>query len=210
MSLHLGDIVPDFHADTTTGPIQFHTWLGNSWGILFSHPKDYTPVCTTELGAVAKLQPEFDKRNTKVIALSVDGINDHKQWVNDINETQHTSVDFPIIADSDRTIARLYDMLHPNQSETYTVRSVFIIGPDKKLKLSMTYPMSTGRNFAEILRALDALQVNAQHNLATPADWQVGGIAIVPLTVNDADAEAEYGAKLQKVNSYLRLTDIPK
>ncbi len=174
MGLRLGDIVPDFTAQTTEGEINFYAFLGAGWGVLFSHPADYTPVCTTELGRTALLKQEFEKRNVKVLAVSVDGIDNHNGWKKDINETQNCSVDFPIIADEDKAVAGLYDMIHPNASETFTVRSLFIIVPDKKLKLSLTYPASTGRNFVEVLRVIDSLQLTAQYSVATPADWKYG------------------------------------
>ena len=171
MSLRLGDIAPDFTAQTSSGEIRFHDYIDGHWAVLYSHPADYTPVCTTELGRTAQLSEEFKKRNTKVLALSVDSVEDHLGWIKDINETQNTSVDFPIIADSDRKVAELYDMIHPNASQTATVRSVFVIGPDKKVKLTLTYPASTGRNFFEILRVIDSLQLTQEHSVATPADW---------------------------------------
>ncbi len=179
MSLRLGDEVPDFKAKTTVGDINFHEFLGDSWGVLFSHPADYTPVCTTELGRTAQLKDEFARRNVKAIALSVDPLDKHEGWINDINETQNTKVEFPIIADEDRKVSGLYDMIHPNASATATVRSLFIIGPDKKLKLSLTYPASTGRNFTEVLRVIDSLQLTAKHSVATPADWKNGEDVIV-------------------------------
>jgi thioredoxin-dependent peroxiredoxin len=174
MSLRLGDQAPDFTAETTEGTIKFHEWLGNSWGVLFSHPADYTPVCTTELGRTAQLKNEFDKRNVKVLAISVDPLDSHKSWIKDINETQNTTVNFPIIADPDKKVATLYDMIHPNASEKTTVRSVFVIGPDKKIKLTITYPASTGRNFNEIIRVIDSLQLTANFSVATPVDWKHG------------------------------------
>ncbi len=180
MSIKLGDVAPDFHAETSVGEIDFYNYLGNSWGILFSHPADYTPVCTTELGYTAKLKPEFDKRNTKVLALSVDSAEHHKGWINDINETQGTSVEFPIIADLDKKVSDLYDFIHPNASATATVRSVLIIDPDKKVRLIITYPASTGRNFNEILRVLDALQLADSEKIATPVNWEDGDDVIVP------------------------------
>src|SRR5262252_9239817 len=186
MAIRLGDLAPDFTAQTTEGEVNFHQWLGNSWGTLFSHPADFTPVCTTELGTVAKIKGEFTKRNVKVIAVSVDSLDSHYKWVKDINETQACSVNFPIIADTDRKVAMLYDMIHPNADDKATVRSVFIIGPDKKIKLTITYPASTGRNFAEILRVIDSLQLTAQHKLATPANWKQGEDCIVSPAVPDA------------------------
>ena len=210
MSLRLGDTAPDFHAKTSIGELSFHNYLGNSWGVLFSHPADYTPVCTTELGRTAQLKDEFARRNVKVLALSVDPLDKHHGWINDINETQHTTVDFPIIADEDRNVATLYDMIHPNASATATVRSLFIIGPDKKLKLSLTYPASTGRNFTEVLRVIDSLQLTADHSVATPADWQHGEDVIVVPSVSTDDAKAQYGDDLKIVKPYLRYVPQPK
>jgi len=209
MSLRLGDLAPDFTADSTAGPIRFHQWLGNDWGVLFSHPADYTPVCTTELGAVAKLKSEFAKRGVKCAAISVDSMDSHRGWVADINETQRTSVDFPILADPDRKIATLYDMIHPNTDDKATVRSVFIIGPDKKIKLTLTYPMSCGRNFAEILRVLDSLQLSAKHKVATPADWQNGQECIVTLAVKDEEIPSLFPKGARKEKPYLRYTPQP-
>lgn len=209
MALHLGDTVPNFQAQTTAGEIDFYEYLGNSWGVLFSHPADYTPVCTTELGRTAQLKSEFDKRNVKVLAVSVDGLDKHKSWVSDINETQHTHVDFPIIADEDRKVATAYDMIHPSASETFTVRSLFVIGPDKKLKLSITYPASTGRNFLEVLRVIDSLQLAAAHSVATPADWKQGEDVIVSLAVSTEDAEKKFPKGLRIVKPYLRYTPQP-
>jgi thioredoxin-dependent peroxiredoxin len=184
MTLRLGDTAPDFTAPTTQGTISFHEWLGDSWGVLFSHPKDFTPVCTTELGYVAKLLPEFTARNTKVIGLSVDPVESHERWETDIAETQGTAVNFPMIGDPDRTVADLYDMIHPNASDTFTVRSVFVIGPDKKVKLTLTYPASTGRNFDELLRVIDSLQLTAKHKVATPANWNQGEDVIIGAVVS--------------------------
>ncbi len=209
MALHLGDTVPDFKASTTNGDISFHEYLGDSWGILFSHPADYTPVCTTELGRTAQLKDEFAKRNVKVLAVSVDPPDKHKGWVKDINETQNTTVDFPIIADADRNVATLYDMIHPNASATARVRSLFIIGPDKKLKLSLTYPASTGRNFVEVLRVVDSLQLTAHHSVATPADWKHGEDVIVVPAVSTEDAEKKFPKGLRIVKPYLRYTPQP-
>ncbi len=209
MSLRLGDIAPNFKAQTTIGEIDFYEYLGNSWGILFSHPADYTPVCTTELGKTAKLQEEFAKRNTKVLAVSVDPLDSHMEWVNDINETQHTNVKFPIIADDKRQVADLYDMIHPNASETATVRSLFIIAPDKKVKLIITYPASTGRNFVEVLRVLDSLQLSAQYSVATPADWKDGEDVIVALSVSTEDAVKKFEKGVTVVKPYLRYTPQP-
>jgi thioredoxin-dependent peroxiredoxin len=208
-ALRLGDIAPDFTADTTFGKISFHEWLGDSWGILFSHPADYTPVCTTELGATAKLKSAFDQRNVKVVALSVDGLESHQGWITDINETQHTSVNFPIIADPDKKVALLYDMIHPNASENFTVRSVFIIGPDKKIKLTLTYPASTGRNFQELLRVIDSLQLTAQFSVATPANWQEGEDVVIAPSVSDEAAVSKFPKGFTRIRPYLRLTPQP-
>ncbi len=208
-TLRLGDIAPDFHAETTEGPIQFHEWLGDSWGVLFSHPADFTPVCTTELGTVANYVPEFKKRNTKVIALSVDGLESHKEWIKDINETQNTVVNFPIIADEDKKIATLYDMLHPNASEKFTVRSVFVIGPDKKIKLTLTYPASTGRNFDELLRVIDSLQLTANYSVATPANWKDGQDVVITPAVPDSDIPAKFPKGHTPIKPYLRMTPQP-
>lgn len=208
MTLRLGDTAPDFTADTTQGEIRFHEWLGDSWGVLFSHPADFTPVCTTELGTVARLKDEFDRRNTKVIGLSVDSVESHQRWESDIGETQGTPVNFPMIADPDRKVAEAYDMIHPNASENTTVRSVFIIGPDKKIKLTLTYPMSTGRNFDEILRVLDSLQLTEEYPVATPADWRPGQDVIIGLSVPDEQA-AERFPGYRAVKPYLRLTPAP-
>ncbi|HEX3541118.1 MAG TPA: peroxiredoxin [Acidimicrobiales bacterium] len=209
MALQLGDEAPDFTADTTEGTITFHDWLGNGWGVLFSHPKDFTPVCTTELGAVAKLKDEFAKRNAKVIAVSVDPLESHERWIGDINETQGTTVNFPLIADPDRKVADLYGMIHPNASDTVTVRSVFIIGPDKKVKLMLTYPQSTGRNFQEILRTLDSLQLTAGYQVSTPADWQNGGDVIIAPAVSDEAAKEKFPKGWDAKRPYLRLTPQP-
>jgi alkyl hydroperoxide reductase subunit AhpC len=209
MSLRLGDIAPNFQADTTEGKIDFYEYLGDSWGVLFSHPADYTPVCTTELGKTALLKEEFAKRNVKVLAVSVDGLEKHKGWKNDINETQHCDVDFPIIADESKTVAGLYDMIHPNASETFTVRSLFIIGPDKKLKLSITYPASTGRNFHEVLRVIDSLQLTAKYSVATPANWQQGEDVIVVPAVSTEDAIKKFEKGVNVIKPYLRYTPQP-
>lgn len=209
MAIRLGDIAPNFQAQTTAGDIDFHEYLGNSWGILFSHPADYTPVCTTELGRTAQLKDEFEKRNVKVLAVSVDPLDKHKGWINDINETQHTSVNFPIIADENRNVAGLYDMIHPNASETFTVRSLFVIGPDKRVKLSITYPASTGRNFIEVLRVIDSLQLTANYSVATPADWKNGEDVIVVPAVSTEDAEKKFPKGLKIVKPYLRYTPQP-
>lgn len=209
MALHLGDDAPNFKALTTEGEIDFYEYLGDSWGVLFSHPADFTPVCTTELGRTALLKEEFAKRNVKVLAVSVDPLDKHKQWVKDINETQHCSVDFPIIADENRTVATLYDMIHPNASATFTVRSLFIIGPDKKLKLYITYPASTGRNFVEVLRVIDSLQLTAKHSVATPADWKHGEDVIVIPAVSTEDAIKKFPKGVKVVKPYLRYTPEP-
>lgn len=209
MSLRLGDVAPNFKAKTTIGEIDFHEYLGNSWGVLFSHPADYTPVCTTELGRTAQLKDEFEKRNVKVIAVSVDPLDKHAGWVNDINETQHTTVNFPIIADDDRNVAGLYDMIHPNASATATVRSLFVIGPDKLVKLIITYPASTGRNFVEVLRVIDSLQLTANYSVATPADWKHGEDVIVVPAVSTEDAEKKFPKGLRIIKPYLRYTPQP-
>lgn len=209
MSLRLGDVAPDFTADTTEGTINFHEWIGNSWCVLFSHPADYTPVCTTELGMVARYKDKFDQRNVKVIALSVDPLDSHKGWVNDINETQHCHVDYPIIADPDRKVASLYDMIHPNANESFTVRSVFIIGPDKKVKLILTYPASTGRNFDEILRVIDSLQLTANFSVATPANWKEGEDVVIAPAIKDEDIPAKFPKGHKTIKPYLRTTPQP-
>ncbi|ARK11809.1 peroxiredoxin [Fibrivirga algicola] len=209
MSLRLGDIAPDFTANTTEGPIHFHEWLGNSWGMIFSHPADFTPVCTTELGRTAQLSDEFAKRGVKVIAVSVDPLDQHHEWVKDINEVNNTTVNFPLIADENREVATLYDMIHPNASEKATVRSVFIIGPDKKIKLTLTYPASTGRNFFEILRVIDSLQLTANYSVATPADWQEGEDVIVTPAVTNDQLEEKFPKGVTFVKPYLRKTPQP-
>jgi thioredoxin-dependent peroxiredoxin len=209
MALRLGDEAPNFSAETTEGKLDFHQWLGTGWGILFSHPRDYTPVCTTELGAVAKMKHEFDKRNVKVIAVSVDPLDSHKGWICDINETQKTTMNFPIIADPDRQVAKAYDMIHPNADDTFTVRSVFIIGPDKKIKLTLTYPASTGRNFLELLRVIDSLQLTAKHKVATPANWQDGEDCIISPAVKDEDIPANFPKGHRRIKPYLRYTPQP-
>ncbi len=209
MALRLGDIAPDFTAESSEGPISFHNWLGNSWGILFSHPADYTPVCTTELGTTAKLKSEFDKRNVKVVALSVDGLESHIGWIKDINETQNTVVNFPIIADHDKKVSLLYDMIHPNANENFTVRSVFIIGPDKKVKLTITYPASTGRNFDELLRVIDSLQLTANYSVATPANWRAGEDVVVIAAIKTEDIAAKFPKGFKMVKPYLRMTPQP-
>ena len=209
MSLRLGDIAPDFNAKTSIGDINFYAYLGDSWGVLFSHPADFTPVCTTELGRTAALQDEFAKRNVKVLALSVDGVESHKSWIKDIDETQHVHVGFPIIADEDRAVANAYDMIHPNASETFTVRSLFIIGLDKKVKLIITYPASTGRNFVEVLRVIDSLQLTANYSVATPANWVDGEDVIVVPAVKTEDALVKFPKGLDIVKPYLRYTPQP-
>lgn len=209
MSLRLGDIAPDFTADSSAGKINFHEYLGDSWGILFSHPADYTPVCTTELGAAAKLKDEFDKRNVKMLALSVDGVESHKSWIKDINETQHTTVNFPIIADEDKKVSELYDMIHPNSSESFTVRSVFIIGNDKKIKLIITYPASTGRNFNELLRVIDSLQLTANYSVATPANWKHGEDVVIAPAIKNEDIPAKFPKGHKEIKPYLRTTPQP-
>jgi len=209
MSLRLGDIAPNFKARTTKGEIDFYEYLGDGWGILFSHPADFTPVCTTELGRTARLAEEFARRNVKAIAVSVDPLDKHTEWVKDINETQHCVVDFPIIADDDRNVATLYDMIHPNASETFTVRSLFVIGPDKKVKLMITYPASTGRNFFEVLRVVDSLQLTSKYSLATPADWQPGEDAIVVPALSTEEAIKRF-EHVEVIKPYLRYTKPPK
>lgn len=209
MAIRLGDEAPNFTAETTEGTIQFHEWLGEGWGILFSHPKDFTPVCTTELGTVAKLKDEFTQRNTKVIAVSVDGLDSHNEWISDINETQNTTMNYPIIADPDRTVADLYDMIHPNADNTLTVRSVFIIGPDKKVKLTLTYPAATGRNFDEILRVLDALQLTSDYQVATPANWKDGDDCIVVPSIKTEDIPGKFPKGHTVIKPYLRTTPQP-
>jgi alkyl hydroperoxide reductase subunit AhpC len=209
MSLRLGDSAPDFTADSTAGKINLYEYLGDSWGILFSHPADYTPVCTTELGTAAKLKEEFDKRNVKMIALSVDGLESHKGWVNDINETQHTTVNFPIIADQDRKVSELYDMIHPNASENATVRSVFVIGSDKKIKLIITYPASTGRNFDELLRVIDSLQLTANYSVATPANWKHGEDVVIAPAITNEEIPSRFPKGHKEIKPYLRTTPQP-
>ncbi len=209
MTLRLGDTAPDFKAETTEGEIQFHNWLGNDWGMLFSHPKDFTPVCTTELGAMSKIKPEFDRRSVKVLAISVDPVDSHKKWIADINETQNTKVNFPIIGDSDHKVADLYDMIHPKELDQMTVRSVFIIGPDKKIKLMLTYPASTGRNFDELLRVVDSVQLTAKYQIATPANWNDGDDCIIVPQVNNEEATKKFPKGFTEVKPYLRLTPQP-
>jgi alkyl hydroperoxide reductase subunit AhpC len=209
MALRLGDEAPNFTAETTEGTINFHEWLGNSWGILFSHPKDFTPVCTTELGTVAKIMPEFKKRNVKVIAISVDPLEAHKGWIKDINETQKCNVDYPLIADPEKKIATLYDMIHPNALDNMTVRSVFVIGPDKKIKMMLTYPASAGRNFDELLRVVDSLQLTSKYKVATPANWKDGDECIITPAVSDAEAASLFPKGYKAVKPYLRYTPQP-
>ena len=209
MAIRLGDLAPDFTAESTHGTIQFHKAIEGSWAVLFSHPKDYTPVCTTELGRVATLKQEFDKRGVKVFALSVDKVDDHKGWIKDINETQRTTVNYPIIADPDKKVATLYDMIHPNALDNLTVRSVFIIGPDKKVKLTLTYPASAGRNFDEILRVIDSLQLAAQYSVATPADWKPGQDCIISMAVSDEEAKKKFPKGFKTIKPYLRITPQP-
>jgi alkyl hydroperoxide reductase subunit AhpC len=209
MSIRLGDEAPDFTAQTTEGEVRFHDWLGDSWGVLFSHPKDYTPVCTTELGMTAKLKPEFDKRNVKVMGLSVDPLESHEGWAKDIEETQGTAVNFPMIADPDRKVADLYGMIHPNASDTATVRSVYVIGPDKKVKLTLTYPASTGRNFDEVLRVIDSLQLTSKYSVATPVNWKNGDDCIIVPSISDEDAKIKFPAGFKTIKPYLRTTPQP-
>ena len=210
MALQLGDIAPDFEADTTQGKIKFHDWLGSSWGVLFSHPKNYTPVCTTELGYTAKLKPEFDKRNVKAIGLSVDKLEDHHGWSKDIEETQGAALNFPLIADADKKVANLYGMIHPNASDTFTVRSVFVIDPNKKIRLTLTYPASTGRNFDEILRVIDSLQLTDKHKVATPVNWKHGEDVIIVPAVKDEDAKKLFPQGWKTLKPYLRVVPQPK
>ncbi len=209
MAIQLGDTAPDFTQNSTTGPIKFHEYLGNSWGVLFSHPKAFTPVCTTELGMVAKLKPEFDKRNVKVLGLSVDPVEDDHKWSKDIEETQGTKLNFPIVSDTDRSVATLYGMIHPNAGDTMTVRSVFIIGPDKKVKLTITYPPSTGRNFDEVLRVIDSLQLTANHKVATPVNWKDGQECIVLPSISNEDAKKLFPKGFKEIKPYLRTTPQP-
>ncbi|TDI37836.1 MAG: peroxiredoxin [Acidobacteria bacterium] len=209
MAIRLGDTAPDFKADTTEGPIQFHDWIGDGWAVLFSHPKDFTPVCTTELGEVAKLKSEFDKRNVKVVGLSVDKVGDHEKWSKDIEETQGVAVNFPLIDDASRKVSDLYDMIHPEADDTMTVRSVFVIGPDKKVKLTITYPASTGRNFDEILRVIDSLQLTANYQVATPVNWKDGDDVIIVPSVSNEEAEKKFPKGFKEVKPYLRITPQP-
>jgi alkyl hydroperoxide reductase subunit AhpC len=210
MALLIGDVAPDFEADTTIGRIHFYEWLGNSWGVLFSHPKDYTPVCTTELGATAKLQGDFAKRGVKVIGLSVDSVQDHQGWKKDIEQTQGTSVDFPMIADADMKVANLYGMIHPNASDRFTVRSVFVIDPNKKVRLTLNYPASAGRNFDEILRVIDSLQLTDKFKVATPVNWKPGDDVIIVTSVNNEDAKKLFPEGWKEVKPYLRLVRQPR
>jgi len=217
MSIRIGEDAPDFTAETTEGRIHFHEWIGNSWAILFSHPKDFTPVCTTELGYLAKLKPEFDKRNAKIIGLSIDPVSDHQKWVGDIEQTQGHAVNYPLIGDADLTVAKLYDMIHPNATggprtavDNATVRTIFIIGPDKKIKATFAYPMSAGRNFDEILRLLDALQLNAKHAVATPVNWRPGEDVIIPTSVSDEEAKKKYPQGFKTLKPYLRIVPQPR
>ena len=209
MAVRLGDEAPDFSAETTAGPINFHEWLGDSWGVLFSHPADFTPVCTTELGVVANIEEEFKKRGVKIIALSVNSVDDHEGWIDDINETQNANLAFPMIADPGRKVSELYDMIHPNALDNMTVRSVFVIGPDKKVKLTLTYPASTGRNFDEILRVIDSLQLTANYSVATPANWQDGDDCIVVPALSDEEATEKFPQGFTAVKPYLRVTPQP-
>jgi alkyl hydroperoxide reductase subunit AhpC len=217
MTIRIGDVAPDFTAETTEGKIHFHEWIGDQWAILFSHPKDFTPVCTTELGCMARLKPEFDKRNTKVMGLSVDPVSDHQAWAKDIEETQGHAVNYPMIGDADLRVAKLYDMIHPNASggqrsaaDNATVRSVFLIGPDKKVKAMFVYPMSSGRNFDEVLRLLDSVQLNAKHTVATPVNWKPGEDVIIPTSVSDEDAKKKYPQGFKTLKPYLRVVAQPK
>ena len=210
MGIRLGDIAPDFTAETTEGAIRFHEFIGDGWVVLFSHPKDFTPVCTTELGYMARIKPEFDKRGVKIIGLSVDPLGSHREWSNDIEETQGTAPNYPLIADPDRKVADLYDMIDPNALETLTVRSVFVIGPDKKVKLTLTYPASTGRNFDEILRAIDSLQLTSKHSVATPVNWKQGDDCIIVPALSDEDAKKKFPGGWKALKPYLRLVPQPK
>lgn len=210
MAIQIGDFAPDFTADSTDGPIHFHEWLGDKWGVLFSHPKDFTPVCTTELGEVARLKPEFEKRNCRVIGLSVDPSDSHQKWAADIKETQGHALNFPVIADADKKVSNLYGMIHPQASDTFTVRSVFVIGPDKKVKLMITYPASTGRNFAEILRVIDSLQLTAKHSVATPVNWKPGDDVIIVPALSDEEAKKKFPDGWKTLKPYLRIVAQPK
>jgi alkyl hydroperoxide reductase subunit AhpC len=218
MALRIGDEAPDFTADTTAGKIRFHDWIGDGWAILFSHPKDFTPVCTTELGYMARLKPEFDRRNTKILGLSIDPVADHDRWAKDIEETQGAAVNYPLVGDPELVVAKLYDMIHPNASgatprtaaDNATIRSVFVIGPDKKVKATLTYPMSTGRNFDEVLRLLDSIQLTAKHSVATPVNWKPGEDVIIPTSVSDDDAKRKYPQGFTTLKPYLRVVKQPK
>jgi alkyl hydroperoxide reductase subunit AhpC len=217
MSVRIGDEAPNFKAETTQGPIDFHQWIGDGYAVLFSHPKDFTPVCTTELGYMAKLEPEFKKRNTKILGLSIDPVDDHKRWAKDIEETQGTAPNYPIIGDSDLNVAKLYDMIHPNATggkrtaaDNATVRSVFVVGPDKKVKLTLTYPMTTGRNFDEVLRVLDSIQLTAKHKVATPVNWKQGEDVIIAGSVSDEEAKQKYPEGWKSPKPYLRIVKQPK
>jgi len=209
MAIRLGDTAPDFAAETTEGKVNFHDWMGDGWAVLFSHPKDYTPVCTTELGMAARLKPEFDKRNVKIIGLSVDPLDSHAGWAKDIEETQGVALNFPVIADADRAVSDLYDMIHPKASDTFTVRSVFVVGPDKKVKLTLTYPASTGRNFDELLRVIDSLQLTANYSVATPVNWKDGEDCIIVPAVTDEQAKEKFPAGWKTLKPYLRVTPQP-
>ena len=210
MGLHLGSIAPDFQADTSTGPVSFHEWIGNGWAVLFSHPKDFTPVCTTELGRAANLKAEFDQRKVKMIAVSVDGVADHKKWIGDIEDTQNAKMNFPIIGDQERKVATLYDMIHPEANDTLTVRSVFVIDPGKKIRAMVTYPASTGRNFSEILRVIDSLQLTDNYKVATPADWKDGDdCVIVPALQDPEDLKKRFPKGYKVIRPYLRMTPQP-
>jgi len=217
MALRIGDEAPNFKAETTQGPIDFHQWIGDGWAVLFSHPKDFTPVCTTELGYMAKLEPEFKKRNVKVIGLSIDPVDDHKRWAKDIEETQGKAPNYPIIGDADLNVAKMYDMIHPNATggkrtaaDNATIRSVFVIGPDKKIKLTLTYPMSTGRNFDEVLRVIDSIQLTARHKVATPVNWKQGEDVIILGSVSDDEAKQKYPGGWKAPKPYLRIVAQPK
>jgi len=209
MALRLGDIVPNFQAMTTEGQIDFHQWMGDGWTVLFSHPKDYTPVCTTELGYMSKIKSEFEKRGVKIIAISVDPLESHKGWINDINETQKTTVSYPLIADPEKKVALLYDMIHPNASDSLTVRSVFVIGPDKKVKLMITYPASTGRNFDELLRVIDSLQLTSKYSVATPVNWRNGEDCIIAPAITNEEADKKFPKGYKTIKPYLRVTPQP-
>jgi len=217
MALRIGDEAPDFTAQTTQGPIRFHEWIGNGWAILFSHPKDFTPVCTTELGYMARIKPEFDKRNCKILGLSIDSVGDHERWAQDIAETQGQAPNYPVVGDSDLAVAKLYDMIHPNATggkrtaaDNATVRSVFVVGPDKKVKLTLTYPMSTGRNFDEVLRVLDSIQLTARHKVATPVNWKQGEDVIIVPAVSDEEAKQKFPGGWKAPRPYLRIVPQPK